>query len=224
MPLKKGERNVVMNKRILTAGVTGVLFVILIAMVKLVDVAAIGPAGTSIGLSHLNGAVHNLIGEHELWYSITEILGYASFLIAGLFALVGLIQLISSKSLFGVDKEIFLLGCLYVVTVGFYILFEVVIINYRPVLMDGLDYPEASFPSSHTLLAFVILGSAAILIDRYVRSKALARIIKILFIAVLLIIVVGRLISGVHWFTDICGGVLLGLTLINIYGGLIEDE
>ncbi len=212
-----------MNKKILTAGVTGVLFVILIAMVKLVDVAAIGPAGTSIGLSHLNGAVHNLIGEHELWYSITEILGYASFLIAGLFALVGLLQLISSRSLFGVDKEIFLLGCLYVVTVGFYILFEVVIINYRPVLMDGLDYPEASFPSSHTLLAFVILGSAAILIDRYVRSKALARIIKVLFIAVLLIIVVGRLISGVHWFTDICGGVLLGLTLINIYGGLIED-
>ncbi|MCQ2492106.1 MAG: phosphatase PAP2 family protein [Lachnospiraceae bacterium] len=213
-----------MNKKILTASVTGVLFLILIAMVKFVDVAAIGPAGTSIGLSHLNGAVHSLIGEHELWYSITEILGYASFLIAGLFALVGLLQLISSRSLFGVDKEIFLLGCLYVVVIGLYILFEVLVINYRPVLTDGLDFPEASFPSSHTLLAFVILGSAAMLVDRYVRSKAVARIFKIILIAALVIIVVGRLISGVHWFTDICGGVLLGLTLINVYGGCIGDE
>ncbi len=213
-----------MRNGYLRAVITCILFLILIGLVRFVDVAAIGPAGTSIGLSHLNGAVHSIIGQHDFWYTVTEILGYASFLVAGLFALVGLIQLISNRSLFQVDKEILALGGLYVVVIGLYILFEVIVVNYRPVLMDGLDFPEPSFPSSHTMLAFVIMGSAAMLCERYIRSRALSRILQIICIVVLAIIVVGRLISGVHWFTDILGGVLLSLTLLNIYAGIIADE
>lgn len=51
------------------------LFILTIALVTSIDVAAVGPAGTSIGLSHLNKAVHDLVGVHMIWYRITNILG-----------------------------------------------------------------------------------------------------------------------------------------------------
>lgn len=212
-----------MNSKYLSAFVTGVLFLILIALVRFVDVAAIGPAGTSIGLSHLNGALHSLIGEHELWYNITKILGVAAFVPALLFALAGLIQMISRKSLLQVDREILGLGGLYVVMVVFYALFEIVVVNYRPVIEEGMDFPEASFPSSHTMLACIIMGSAFMLIERYVRSRAVAGLLRIICVVMMVVIVVGRLISGVHWFTDILGGVLISATLLFIYAGFIED-
>ena len=159
------ERMIFMkHRRLLTSGVGLLLTVILIALIRFVDVAPIGAQGTSIGLSHLNQFVFDFFGVNMLWYNITDWLGIAAVLTAFLFAIIGLVQLIKRRSLLKVDREILALGVLYLVVIGLYIIFETVIINYRPIIMPDNTRPEASFPSSHTMLVCVIMGSAAMLL------------------------------------------------------------
>ena len=198
------------------------LTVILIALVRLVDVAPIGADGTSIGLSHLNQFVFDLFGVNMLWYNITDWLGVAAVLTGFVFAVTGLVQLIKRRSLLKVDREILSLGGLYIVVIGLYLFFENVIINYRPIIMPDNTSSEASFPSSHTMLVCVIMGSAAMLINRYIRNKPLNRILRAVCYVIIGVTVVGRLIAGVHWFTDILGGILISVTLLSLYEEVIS--
>ncbi len=198
------------------------LTVILIALVRLVDAAPIGAQGTSIGLSHLNQFVFDLFGVNMLWYNITDWLGVAAVLTGFVFAVTGLVQLIKRRSLLKVDREILSLGGLYIVVIGLYLFFENVIINYRPIIMPDNTSPEASFPSSHTMLVCVIMGSAAMLINRYIRNKPLNRILRAVCYVIIGVTVVGRLIAGVHWFTDILGGILISVTLLSLYEEVIS--
>lgn len=201
--------------------ITGALFLLLIVLVKYVDVSMVKETGTTIGLSHINMGFAAFTGVNVIWYKVTTVLGVFLLLFAGGFALIGLLQLIQRKSLLKVDYEILSLGGLYVVVVFLYALFEKVIINYRPILMDGKTEPEASFPSSHTMLVCVVMGSALMLIDRYIRDEKVARILKNICIVLIILTVVGRLICGVHWFTDILGGVLLSATLLMIFNNVL---
>lgn len=210
------------KRKLLVAGISGLLFAVLIVLVRFVDVQAIGPEGTRIGLSHLNRLVFEKLGVHMIWYEITDWLGIAALFTAFLFALTGLIQWIRRKNLLKVDKEILALGGLYLIVIGFYVLFELVIVNYRPIIMPGCAHPEASFPSSHTMLVCVILGSAIPLLGKYVKSEALCTVLRIICAAIIGITVVGRLISGVHWFTDILGGTLISVMLLNLYAAILE--
>lgn len=209
---------------LITAGVCAALALLLILLVRCVDVAAIGPAGTCIGLSRLNGAVADCIGFRMGWYRVTQALGIASLVVAGLFALWGLCQLIQRKSLRKVDREILLLGGLYAVMLGLYALFEVAVVNYRPVLMPGSEQPEASFPSSHTMLVCVIFGSAMLLSGRYLQNRTLRRAVQALCAAVIAVMVAGRLLSGVHWLTDILGGLLISGALLALFSALLQKQ
>ncbi len=212
-----------MKKKFITAAICFGLFLLLILLIKAVDVAAVGPEGTEVGLSKLNVAVHDLFGENLGWYKLTNILGYLAILIALCFAAIGGLQLIHRRSILKVDKEILLLGCLYVVTVIFYAFFEKVVVNYRPMLMPDGTGPEASFPSSHTVLSCVILGSGLQLLKKYTKkNKTVQLVLTVVFAVMLALIVAGRLISGVHWFTDIVGGLLLSVALLNAYEGLLK--
>ena len=212
-----------MKKKCITSAVCFGLFLLLILLIKTVDVAAVGPEGTEIGLSKLNVAVHNLFGENLDWYKVTNVLGYLAILIGLCFAAMGGLQLIYRRSILKVDKEILLLGALYVVTVIFYIFFEKVIVNYRPILLPDGEGVEASFPSSHTMLSCVILGSGLQLLKKYgKKNKTLQLVLTVVFAVMLALIVAGRLISGVHWFTDILGGILLSVALLNAYEGLLK--
>lgn len=204
-------------------GMLLVLIIGLIVAVRTVDVAPIGPAETSIGLSHLNGAVANAIGFHESWYRITEALGILAILIAAGFGVLGVLQWIRRKSLGRVDQKLFFLAGLYAATVLLYVLFEKVIINYRPVLMPGETDVEASFPSSHTMLAIVVLGSTILLLPDYVKNKTACTVAKIVCGVALIASVIGRLLSGAHWLTDIMGGVLIGAALLALFRLLTES-
>ena len=211
-----------MKKKFITAAVSFGLFLLLILLVKVVDVAAVGPEGTTIGLSKLNVAIHDLFGVNWGWYKVTDVLGYLAIVIGLCFAAVGGLQLIYRRSILKVDKEILLLGCLYVVTAILYVFFEKVIVNYRPVLMPDGTGPEASFPSSHTMLSCVILGSGLMLVKKYGKKhKTVQLILTVVFAVMLALIVAGRLLSGVHWFTDILGGILISVALLNAYEGLL---
>ena len=159
------------KNNLFVSGISGLLVMILIVLVRFVDVRPIGPEGTSIGLSRLNGFFFRLSGVNILWYHITDWLGVAAILVAFLFAMAGFVQLIKRRSILKVDHEILALGGLYIVVIGLYVLFEIVIVNYRPIIMPDGIHPEASFPSSHTMLVCVIMGSAIMLIGKYVKGK-----------------------------------------------------
>ncbi len=203
----------------------GFLFAALFAgftyLVMNYDVAAIGPAGTTVGFSGINETVHNMTGVNMLWYEITNYLGYFSIGVAAGFAFVGLVQMIKRRSLFKVDREIITLGVLFVAVIALYVLFEKVVINYRPIVMDGELMPEASYPSSHTMLVVVVMGAATMVVERCMKKGFGRTLMQIIFVAVLLATVCGRLYCGVHWFTDIIGGLLLSISLLEFYGAAI---
>lgn len=210
-----------MAKRLITAIISGGLFAGLIYLLKTYDVAAIGPDGTSVGFSTFNKAVHDFTGVNMAWYKMTDLIGYFALFICALFGLAGLIQLIRRKSLLKVDRTIIGLGFFYVVVLGLYVLFEKVIINYRPIIMPGAAAPEASFPSSHTMLIIAVMASTSMVIRQYVKSRALTGLITILCTALIIITIGGRLYCGVHWATDIIGGILLSIALIELFSAFL---
>ena len=180
----------------------------------------IGPQETAVGFAAINGAVSGGIGVHLWLYKLTQLLGVIAILVAAAFGLFGVWQWISRKSLKKVDTAILYLGGLYGVVILLYAFFEKVIVNYRPILMPGSETPEASYPSSHTMLVCVVMGSAILMIDHYVRNEKIARIAKIAAIVMIAVMVFGRLFSGVHWLTDILGGLLIGGGLLAIFASL----
>ena len=202
---------------LLFAGVSGLSAALLIVLIRFVDVRPIGPEGTSIGLSHLNQSVFDRFGVNMLWYEITDWLGIAAVITAFIFAMAGFVQLIKRRSLLKVDRSILALGGLYIIVIGLYVLFEIMVVNYRPIIMPDSTHPEASFPSSHTMLVCVIMGSAVMLLGSYIRGKALYRALQILCVVIIGVTVIGRLISGVHWFTDILGGILISTALLALF-------
>lgn len=215
-----------MNKKskYLLPAVSFFFFLILIILLKTVDVEKTGVGNTEIGLYHLNSAAKNLIGTNKAWYKITEVTGILSLAAGGIFALFGLYQLIKRRSLFKVDTEILTLGGLYILIGGIYVIFEKVIINFRPIIMSGESTPEASFPSSHTVLAVVVAGSIFMLLSKYIKKKTLLYVLKAICAALIVITVTGRLFSGVHWLTDILGGVILSICLLSLFGALIKEK
>lgn len=201
------------RKNILICILLVLLSIIYTILVKYVDTSIIGPNGSVVGFSSLNSFVFNLTGNNMTLYKITEILGIIPILIALMYAVIGLIQVIDRKSL-KVDKELIALGILYVVVILIYVFFEKCIINYRPVLIDGIL--EASYPSSHTLLSICICGSA-LLINKYLfNNKKIYKYINIVSIISMVLIVLGRLLSGVHWASDIIGSIIISISLLKI--------
>lgn len=201
------------KKNILICVLLVLISIIYTLLVKYVDTSIIGPNGSVVGFSSLNSFVFNLTGNNMTLYKITEILGIIPILIALMYAIIGLIQVIDRKSL-KVDKELIALGILYIIVILLYVFFEKCIINYRPVLIDGIL--EASYPSSHTLLSICICGSA-LLINKYLfNNKKIYKYINIISIISMVLIVLGRLLSGVHWASDIIGSIIISITLLKI--------
>lgn len=188
--------------------------------VLFVDVQAIGPQESSIGLAGINAYVRDIIGVNMIWYDITDLLGLAALAIAGGFGILGLWQLIKGRSLKKVDADILALGGFYVVVFGIYIFFELFVVNCRPILMEG--QLEASFPSSHTMLTVCILGTAIYQFAKRLKTCLVRNAAIVISGLVIAVTVVGRLLSGVHWFSDILAGLFLSGALVFCYLWLCE--
>lgn len=195
-----------------------VVFVLWTVLVSVVDVRAIGPNGSSVGFATLNGYVHDLTGVNMRLYSITDWLGLVPIGVALGFATLGLVQWIKRKSLFKVDRGILALGGFYVAVMAVYILFEFVIINSRPTLIDG--YLEASYPSSTTMLVMCVMPTAMMQLRTRIKNNGLKQCVMILITVFTAFMVIGRLASGVHWITDIIGGALVSAGLVITYASV----
>ena len=211
-----------MNKKkrnFLISTILILLAVVFTILVKVVDVKQVGVNGTSIGFATLNQYVFKTTGVNMIWYHITDWLGLMPIFMAMVYSLLGLVQLIKRKSLFKVDKEIIILGLFYVVVISIYIFFEKVIVNYRPILMNG--FLEASYPSSHTLMTICLCGSS-IIVNKKLFNNKITKLMNMLSLIIIFITVIGRLISGVHWFTDIVGGIFISIALLMTLYSLVD--
>lgn len=180
-----------------------------------VDVQPIGPMGSSVGFAGINRFVHDLTGVHMELYVITD---WLSLIPAGVcmgFGMLGLGQWIRRKQLLSVDRSILVLGGFYIAVAAVYLLFEVLVINYRPVLIDGML--EASYPSSTTMLVLCVMLTAMMQMNDRIRDRGLRNSVRILTLEFTAFMVIGRLISGVHWMSDIVGGALLSAGLVMLY-------
>ena len=190
-------------------------FVLWTVAVQFIDVRTIGPNGSSVGFATINGFVHKLTGVHMSLYNVTDWLGLVPVFVAMGFALFGFAQWIKRKHLSKVDYSIFVLGGFYIAVMAVYVLFEMITVNYRPVLINGIL--EKSYPSSTTLIVMCVMPTAIMQFNSRIKNTALKKSVSFLIIAFIVFMVIGRLVSGVHWFTDIIGGALLSAGLVTMY-------
>ena len=204
------------KKRNLLTGVGMIgVFVLWTILIQCVDVQAVGQNGSRIGFADFNVWFHQLTGVHMTVYTITDWLGLVPIFICLCFGVMGLVQLIKRRSLLRVDSDILLLGVYYVMVIACYLIFEMIPINYRPVLIEGRL--EASYPSSTTLLVLSVIPTLMFQVNRRVSNTMIRKVAAVFVIAFSAFMVIGRLISGVHWATDIIGSVLLSSGLYMQY-------
>ena len=197
-------------------------FLLWTVAIQFVDVEAIGPQESSVGFATINQFVHNFTGVHMSLYTITDWLGLVPLVFVMGFALLGLIQWIKRKHLLKVDYNILVLGGFYIVVIAVYVLFEMLVVNYRPVLING--YLEASYPSSTTMLVICVMPTAIMQFNTRIKNNVLKRFVASAIIAFIAFMAIGRFVSGVHWFTDIIGGALLSEGLVLMYRAIISLE
>ncbi len=208
------------KKNIIISIVLIILSVLFTELVKNIDVKPIGPNESLVGFADINRLFHNLIGSNMIIYKVTEFLGYIPTVMALVYVFIGLKELIERKSLLKVDREFYILALFYILVVGVYVFFEKFIVNYRPILIDGVL--EASYPSSHTLMSICLCGSS-IIINKKIFKNKFGDVENILSVILILLIVIGRITSGVHWFTDILGGIIISSALLVIFYSLISS-
>ena len=209
----KGMKNLI-------SGITFIVFfVIWTILILILDVQPIGIKGTNIGFATINSWFHSLIGVNMTLYTITDWLGLVPIFICIFIGLVGFIQLVKRKNLLKVDFDIIILGVYYVIVILCYLIFEMYPINYRPILING--FMESSYPSSTTLLVLCVIPTLVFQANQRLKSITLKRFITIFAVAFSIFMVVGRLISGVHWLTDIIGSCLLSSGLFYVYKGIV---
>lgn len=204
------------TKKIVSVGILLLTaFAVWTFLIQTVDVQQIGPRQSAVGFATVNGWFHRLTNVHWMLYTLTDWLGLVPIVVCLLFACVGLAQLVQRRSLLKVDLDILLLGVYYVLVIFAYLLFEMIPLNYRPVLIEGIL--EASYPSSTTLLVLSVMPTLHFQAERRLKNSALRHGIKVLTVLFSVFMVVGRLLSGVHWLTDIVGAILLSGGLFLLY-------
>lgn len=194
-------------------------FILWTIAIKFIDVSSIGPNASSVGFASFNSVFHNFTGVHMTLYTITDWLSIVPICFVIAFGILGFIQLINRKNILKVDYDILVLGGFYVTVMAMYVLFEMIVVNYRPVLIEGVL--EASYPSSTTMLVMCIMPTTIMQLNRRIKSIRLKGMVSFILSLFTIFMVVGRLISGVHWLSDIIGGALLSIGLVMMYKAFV---
>ena len=191
--------------------------VVFTVLVKTVDLGFVSNTDSAIGFASINLSFNSKFGFNPLLYKVSEYLGYSVFVIVAFFALLGIRDLVKNKSLLKVDSDLYALAITYIFTLVVYFVFDkLLVINLRPLIMSGEMVAEPSFPSSHTLLAVVVCGTAIAECGK-VKKSGLRIILTLILSLLMAATVLTRLFSGVHWVTDIVGGVLWGEALMMVF-------
>ena len=190
-------------------------FILWTFLIQSVDVQPAGVNGTKVGFAAVNTWFHRLTGVHMGIYTVTDWLGLVPIAVCIGFGTLGLMQWIRRKGITKVDRDILLLGGYYILVILGYLIFEMIPINYRPILIDGAM--EASYPSSTTLLVLSVMPTLLFQVNRRAKNQTSRRMTAVFVILFSAFMVIGRLVAGVHWLTDIVGSVLLSSGLYCLY-------
>ena len=209
----RGKRGIILGVILILA------FVLWTGRVMFVNVKPLGVNGSDIGLADINTRFHAFTGVHMRIYDLTDLLGLVPILVCIGFIILGCVQLFSRRSLKKVDADILLLGLYYFLVIAAYLFFEFVPINYRPILIEG--EMEASYPSSTTLLVLSVMPTLAFQVNRRVPNKTVRTVVTALVVLFSAFMVISRMLCGVHWLSDIIGGVLLSCGLYLLYRSVV---
>jgi len=204
--------------------IISIIFTILVAKVDVKPVGPINPetgVASEVGFSTINSAISKKLEFNSTCYKISKYAGYLAFAFLAFYGIKGFIELIQKKSLKKVNKVFYVLLGFYICIGIVYALFEVLTINYRPLVMD--NELEASYPSSHTMLAICVCGSSLIASNYIINNKNLKKLINIAAWTIMLLVIVTRFISGVHWFTDIIGGIIISIFMIYTFFNVVKS-
>ncbi len=203
-------------KRGIISGTALILaFILWTLLIQTVDVRPVGVNGTNVGFAAVNTWFHRLTGVHMGLYTVTDWLGLVPIAVCIGFGLLGLVQWVRRRSIAKVDRDILLLGGYYILVILGYLIFEMIPINYRPILINGAM--EASYPSSTTLLVLSVMPTLLFQVNRRAKGQTVRRMTAAFVVLFSAFMVIGRLVAGVHWLTDIVGSVLLSAGLYSLY-------
>lgn len=180
-------------------------FVIFTLLVKFVDVG-------QVGLEHVNQFFLQHCGRQIFWEQVTDWIGY--FVVLSMVGIVAwqIVQWVQRKSLRRIDQNLIMFDIIVVCLVLVYIFFELVVVNCRPELDNGVA--KASYPSSHVMLFVTVLPMLIWQMWHYLKNKSLRIVLTVILSICLIVGIIGRMLSGVHWFTDIVGGIMISCCLI----------
>ncbi len=208
------------QKNFIGATIFLLLFIVWTVAVSVIDVNKIGPLESEVGFATINQFVHNLTGVNFTLYNITDWLGLVPFAVCFAFGILGFMQLIKCKSILKVDFDILALGGFYIIVIAVYLLFETVVINYRPVLIN--EILEVSYPSSTTMLTLCVMPTAIMQFNKRIKNITVKNVVILISVIFTVFMVVGRILSGVHWITDIIGGALFSAGIVMMYFSVIK--
>lgn len=211
---KQNIRNIIITSSLF------LLFIIFTILCKTIDIQPLGANSTNIGFAKFNTSIHDKITSDDIWDKIGDIFMILSIVVVCILLIIGLIQAIRRKNIFKIDKQIICAGIIFAILIVFYLLFELLVINYRPILIDNAL--EASYPSTHALLVCVVMSITIILSHIYFKKKTYKTLIDLFSSVSILTTCISRLLSGMHWITDIIGAILLSASLVSLYITIIK--
>lgn len=117
----------------------------------------------------------------------------------------------------------FFLGVLFFGAGSAY-LFKELVRRLRPEMLLGFVESGFSYPSAHALLGTVFYGFLAYYLAKRQTEKSKKFLIYVGATIIITLVALSRVVIGVHWGTDVIGGLLLGLSLLFAFIGFYERK
>lgn len=197
----------------LTAVCCTILFLVLTVSLLLVDVQSAG--AQTVGWASLNFWWHDLISVQHGWHIVSNIVATVTLLALCAMVVWQFIIMLRGKSFRAFLKQWLAFDITVILLVLCYVLFQIVVVNYRPIMIDGMA--EVSYPSSHILLFATLLPLIVCECWHNVPSKVWRRVIAVSALVLMVVGIVARALCGYHWLTDSVGALLLSAALVAWY-------
>ncbi len=196
--MKKNKLNIVLI-------INFTLIVLLTILLKFVNVKFNNITSSYIGLYNINKLFINNY-NNNLFNTLSDFIFIIALLIISIIYLILIINYIKYKK---INKRLFIYQLLIIIMFIVWIVFDnLIIVNFRPILIDGIK--EGSYPSTHVMVScFVFLSLYELIKDKI--NKKYNKVIFCLIIILILLISIFRILSLMHWFTDVLSGLLFGI-------------